>query len=153
MKYTNVETGVSTPWHGWWSLAPQQSKVFADRVLVKERWTREVYLDRGGNRGGVSPTYISLGALTDFFVGIDPSGNAVMLYPLNPIGEGLEYSSDELANIRMILRPPPAWTGLLRMVPGLRMLVSRNSAWRTLGRLVPRFSVSELVPFSLRARL
>ena len=155
VKYTNAETCESTPWHGWWSVSPQQSQVFADRILVKERWTREVYMDRGGHRANLSPTYISLGALTDLFVGIEPSGRLVMLHPLNPIGEGLEYSSDEFAGIRMKLRPPPAWTAFLRMVPGLRMLVRRPSAWRTLWSLVPGFSVRELGPMhiSLRARM
>ena len=150
VKYTNAETVESTPWHGWWSVSPQQSQVFADRILVKERWTREVYMDRGGHRGNLLPTYISLGALTDLFVGMEPSGRLVTLHPLNPIGEGLEYSSDEFAGIRMKLRPPPAWTAFLRMVPGLRMLVRRRSAWRTLWSLAPGFSVRELGPMHLR---
>ena len=117
VMYTNAETRRSTPWHGRWEVSPEQSKVFVDRVRVKEQWTREVYLDTAGKKAILQPTYISLGELTDLFVGIDPKGRAVSLFPLTAIGEGLEYTSEELAKIRMTLKRRCAWTVLERMLP------------------------------------
>ena len=117
VMYTNAETRRSTPWHGRWYVSLEQSKVFVDRVRVKEQWTREVYLDTAGKKTILLPTYISLGELTDLFVGIDPKGRAVSLFPLSVIGEGLEYTSEELAKIRMTLKRRCAWTVLERMLP------------------------------------
>ena len=117
VMYANAHTRRSTPWHGRWEVSPEQSKVFVDRVRVKEQWTREVYLDTAGKKAILQPTYISLGELTDLFVGIDPKGRAVSLLPLTAIGEGLEYTSEELAKIRMTLKRRCAWTVLERMLP------------------------------------
>ena len=117
VMYTNADTRQSTPWHGRWYAAPEQSKVFGDLVRVKEQWTREVYVDTVGKRRILLPTYISLGELTDLFVGIDPKGRAVSLFPLTAIGEGLEYTSEELAKIRMTMKRRCAWTVLERMLP------------------------------------
>ena len=117
VMYTNADTRPSTPWHGRWYVSPEQSKVFVDLVRVKEQWTREVYLDTAGKKAILLPTYISLGELTDLFVGIDPKGRAVSLLPLTAIGEGLEYTSEELAKIRMTLKRRCAWTVLERMLP------------------------------------
>ena len=117
VMYTNAETRRSTPWHGRWYAAPEQFKVSADLVRVKEQLTREVYLDTAGQKRILLPTYIGLGELTDLFVGIDPKGRAVSLLPLTAIGEGLEYTSEELAKIRMTLKRRCAWTVLERMLP------------------------------------
>ena len=98
-------------------VSPEQSKVFVDRVRVKEQWTGEAYLDTAGKKAILQPTYISRGELTDFFVGIDPKGRAVSLFPLSVIGEGLEYTSEGLAKIRMTMKRRCAWTVLERMLP------------------------------------
>ena len=115
VMYAEEHTRGSTPWHGRWVVSAEHSKVFVDPV--QEQWTRVVYLDFAGQEANVQPLYIGLGELTDRFVGIDAKGRAASLYPLSAIGEGFEYTSEEMAKIRMIITRPCAWTVLQRMLP------------------------------------
>ena len=124
VMYADEHTRGSTPWHGRWEVSPEQSKVFGERVRVKEQWTRVVYLATSGGDAMLQPLYIGLGGLTDLFVGIDPKGRAVSLFPLTVIGEGLEYTSEELETIYKTIK--------------------RRCAWKVLEGMIPRFSVYEL---------
>lgn len=128
VMYANAHTRRSTPWHWRWEVSPEQSKAFVDRVRVKEQLTRVVYMDCAGQEANVQPLYISLWELADLFVGIDFKGGAVALNPLSAIGSGFEYTSDELAKIRMTIK--------------------RRCDWAVLERMRSRFYVCEFVPIA-----
>ena len=94
VRYADALRQDSTPWHGRWEVSPHNSHVLP--WAVKDKWTRTVYFDLGGEEDKVKPTYIGLDSATDFFMGIDSDGGRIGLVPLTFIGVGLEYGGHEL---------------------------------------------------------
>ena len=97
MRYADAWRHESTPWPGRLEVAPENSHVLPGGV--KDKWTRTVYFDFGGQEDELDSMNIGLGHDTDLFKGINMDGGPISRFPLSHIGVGLEYGCREQTDL------------------------------------------------------